>query len=89
MKPFNKNTVLLLIANPVDVLTYFALQYAGLPENQVIGSGTFLDTARLRGALAAKTGVSAGSIDAYVLGEHGASQFVSFSVLPSEKAISI
>ena len=76
MKPFGENTVLLLVANPVDVMTYFALQYAGLPKGQVIGSGTFLDSARLRGGVASKAGVSASSIDAYVLGEHGESQFV-------------
>jgi L-lactate dehydrogenase len=76
MKPFNKAAILLLIANPVDILTYFALQYSGLPATQVIGSGTFLDSARLRGALAAKAGVAASSIDAFVIGEHGESQVV-------------
>ena len=77
MKPFNKEAILLLIANPVDVLAYFALQYSGLPTTQVIGSGTFLDSARLRGALAAKASVAASSIDAFVIGEHGESQVVS------------
>lgn len=76
MKPLKKSAILLLIANPVDILTYFALEYSGLPKNQVIGSGTFLDSARLRGAVAAKAGVAASSIDAYVLGEHGESQVV-------------
>ncbi|GAB7333266.1 hypothetical protein MBLNU13_g04909t2 [Cladosporium sp. NU13] len=71
MKPFNKEAILLLIANPVDILAYFALQYSGLPATQVIGSGTFLDSARLRGALAAKASVAASSIDAFVIGEHG------------------
>jgi L-lactate dehydrogenase len=77
MKPFNPAAILLLIANPVDILAYFALQYSGLPRTQVIGSGTFLDSARLRGALAAETGVAASSIDAFVIGEHGESQVVS------------
>ena len=77
LKPFNKEAILLLIANPVDVLSYFALQYSGLPTTQVIGSGTFLDSARLRGALAAKASVAASSIDAFVIGEHGESQVVS------------
>lgn len=76
MKPFKEEAILLLIANPVDILTYFALQYSGLSRNQVIGSGTFLDSVRLRGALATKTGVAASSIDAFVLGEHGESQIV-------------
>ena len=80
MKPFNKEAILLLIANPVDILAYFALQYSGLPSTQVIGSGTFLDSARLRGALAAKASVAASSIDAFVIGEHGESQVVSSSV---------
>jgi L-lactate dehydrogenase len=80
MKPFRQDTVLLLVANPVDVLTYFAQQYSSLPKSQVIGSGTFLDSARLRGILANKAQVAASSIDAYVLGEHGESQFVAWSL---------
>ncbi|KAJ4376008.1 hypothetical protein N0V83_001288 [Neocucurbitaria cava] len=80
MKPFRPDTILLLVANPVDVLTYFAQQFSSLPKHQVLGSGTFLDTARLRGILASKAGVAASSIDAYVLGEHGESQFVAWSL---------
>jgi L-lactate dehydrogenase len=57
MKPFKKDTILLLIANPVDVLTSFAQEIAGLPKSQVIGSGTFLDSIRLRGLLAEQAGV--------------------------------
>ena len=72
--------MLLLVANPVDVLTYFAQKYSELPKQQVIGSGTFLDSARLRGILASKAEVAASSIDAYVLGEHGESQFVAWSL---------
>lgn len=92
MKPFRKDTVLLLVANPVDVLTYFARQFSGLPDHQVIGSGTFLDSARLRGILANKSEVAASSIDAYVLGEHGESQFVAWSLVsvggvPLERAL--
>ncbi|OAP54482.1 L-lactate dehydrogenase [Fonsecaea erecta] len=79
MKPFREDTVILLVANPVDVLTYFCQKYSGLPKGQIIGSGTFLDSARLRGILAAKLGVDAGSVDAYVLGEHGESQMVAWS----------
>ena len=52
MMPFNNSAVLLIISNPVDILTYFAQQLSGLPIEQVIGSGTFLDTQRLRGVLA-------------------------------------
>ncbi|EXJ71218.1 uncharacterized protein A1O5_05024 [Cladophialophora psammophila CBS 110553] len=79
MKPFRDDIVILLVANPVDVLTYFCQKFSGLPQGQIIGSGTFLDSARLRGILAAKVGVDAGSVDAYVLGEHGESQVVAWS----------
>lgn len=92
MKPLRSDTILLIVANPVDALTYFAQKYADLPKNQVIGSGTFLDSARLRGILANKAEVAASSIDAYVLGEHGESQFVAWSLasiggVPLDKAI--
>jgi L-lactate dehydrogenase len=80
MKPLKSDTILLLVANPVDALTHFAQVYAELPKTQVIGSGTFLDSARLRGILAEKAQVAASSIDAYVLGEHGESQFVAWSL---------
>ena len=78
MKPFREDTIILLVTNPVDILTYYAQKFSGLPKNQVLGSGTFLDSARLRGILAQKCGVAASSIDAYVLGEHGESQMASF-----------
>lgn len=81
MKPFKDSAVLLLVANPVDVLVYFAQRYSELPPSQVIGSGTFLDSIRLRGLLAAHAQVAASSIDAYVLGEHGDSQFVAWSLV--------
>ncbi|KAI0604623.1 L-lactate dehydrogenase [Pyrenophora tritici-repentis] len=80
MKTFRADTVLLIVANPVDILTFFAQKFSGLPKQQVIGSGTFLDSARLRGILASKAEVAASSIEAYVLGEHGESQFVAWSL---------
>lgn len=79
MQPFGEHTILLLVANPVDVITHFAREFSGLPTSRVFGSGTFLDSARLRGVLASKAAVAASSIDAYVLGEHGESQFVAWS----------
>jgi malate/lactate dehydrogenase len=79
MKPFRDDTIIILVTNPVDILTYFAQKLSGLPKNQVIGSGTFLDSARLRGILSQKCGVAASSIEAYVLGEHGDSQMVTSS----------
>lgn len=58
MRPFKKDAILLLVANPVDVLTCFAQEVAGLPREQVIGSGTFLDSIRLRKRISEKAGVS-------------------------------
>ncbi|KAL5344864.1 hypothetical protein ACLOAV_010261 [Pseudogymnoascus australis] len=79
MKPFRSDTILLVVANPVDLLTSLAQELSGLPTSQVLGSGTFLDSVRLRGLLAAKAGVAANSIDLYVLGVHGDSQVVAWS----------
>ncbi|KAG9196601.1 l-lactate dehydrogenase-like protein [Alternaria panax] len=79
MAPISPHTILLLVANPVDILTYFARRLSGLPESQVLGTGTSLDSARLRGVLAEKAEVAPNSIDAYVLGEHGDSQFIAWS----------
>jgi L-lactate dehydrogenase len=58
MSPIRNDAVLLLVSNPVDVLTYFAQKLSGLPKGQVIGSGTFLDSVRLRSALAEQVQVS-------------------------------
>jgi L-lactate dehydrogenase len=80
MAPISPHAILLLVANPVDILTYFARKLSGLPESQVLGTGTSLDSARLRGILAQKAEVAPNSIDAYVLGEHGDSQFVSVNI---------
>jgi len=79
MKPIRSDAILLVVSNPVDVLTSFAQRLSLLPETQVIGCGTFLDTVRLRIMLAHKLGVPPRSIDAYVLGAHGHSQFVAWS----------
>lgn len=76
MKPIRSDAILLLVANPVDVLTYFAQQLSGLPRSQVLGSGTLLDSVRLRGILGPKLQVAETAINAYVVGEHGDSQCV-------------
>ncbi|MDX8336163.1 L-lactate dehydrogenase [Candidatus Cetobacterium colombiensis] len=68
-----------VITNPVDVVTYFVQKLSGLPHHQVIGTGTGLDSARLRRALSTKLNVDAKSIQAYMLGEHGDSQMGVFS----------
>ncbi len=67
--------ILLVVANPVDVLTYAAWRLSGLPASQVIGSGTVLDSSRLRYALARRFDMDAKSIHAHVAGEHGDSEF--------------
>ena len=71
--------VFVVATNPLDVMTYLTLRYSGLPHSHVIGSGTTLDTARLRYILSEKTGVNPKNIEAYVIGEHGDSEFVPWS----------
>ncbi|HET8988810.1 MAG TPA: L-lactate dehydrogenase [Humibacillus sp.] len=68
------HAVHIMVTNPVDVVTYAALKVSGLPPNQLFGSGTVLDSSRLRFLLAEHTGVAAQSIHAYVVGEHGDSE---------------
>ncbi|WIY82461.1 hypothetical protein [Propionimicrobium sp. PCR01-08-3] len=67
------------VSNPCDVVTRLVHDLSGLPANRVLGTGTSLDSARLRRAIATKTGVSIRSIDAYMLGEHGFSGLAAFS----------
>ncbi|KAL5381068.1 hypothetical protein DPSP01_007327 [Paraphaeosphaeria sporulosa] len=81
MRPFKKNAILLIVTHPVDILTSLAYEVSGLPPAQVIGTGTLLDSVRLRGMLAEQVGVAASSIDAMVVGEHGGSQFVPWSLV--------
>ncbi|WP_413626966.1 L-lactate dehydrogenase [Fructilactobacillus vespulae] len=67
--------IFLVAANPVDVLTYATQKISGFPKEKVIGSGTSLDTGRFRVAVAKKLNVDPASVDAYILGEHGDSEF--------------
>lgn len=67
--------ILLLVTNPVDVLTYVALRLSGLPRRQVLGSGTVLDTSRLHYLLAERCGVAVTNVHGYIVGEHGDSEF--------------
>src|SRR3984893_3859625 len=71
---YNPHGILLIASNPVDVLTYAAWKWSGLPANRVIGSGTSLDTSRFRRRLAEHYGVASDNVHAYVIGEHGESQ---------------
>ena len=66
---------LVIVSNPVDVLTYVALKESGLPKNRVFGTGTTLDTSRLKSYLADAFNVDSKAVDAYILGEHGDSSF--------------
>ena len=68
--------VVLIITNPVDVVTYAALKISGLPRHQVLGSGTVLDSSRLRSLIARHCGVAVQSVHAYIAGEHGDSEIV-------------
>ncbi len=68
------DALILMVANPVDVLTYVAWKISGLPPAQVLGSGTVLDTARFRYLLAQKLNVDPRSLHAYIIGEHGDSE---------------
>ena len=70
----------IIVSNPVDILTYTFNKFSGLPENRIIGSGTILDTSRLRARLAEYYHINQTNVHAYVFGEHGDSSFVPWSV---------
>lgn len=86
---YSPNAILLIVANPVDILTYIAYKLSGLPANKVIGSGTVLDTSRLRYNLSNEFDIDARNIHGYIIGEHGDSEFpvwssVTIGALPLE-----
>lgn len=68
---YSPNTILLIVSNPVDILTYVAWKLSGLPQNQVIGSGTNLDSARFRFLLSEKLNIAPTSCHGWMIGEHG------------------
>ena len=70
------NGIIIVASNPVDLMTYVVAKVSGLPKNQIIGSGTVLDTARLRYLLADYFKISSKNVHAYIMGEHGDSSFV-------------
>lgn len=74
------NAIYIIVANPVDILTYAFCKVSGLPERQVIGSGTILDTSRLQSELAKRFQISPKNVHAHVYGEHGDTSFVPWSL---------
>ena len=73
--------IYIIVSNPVDILTYVFTKISGLPENQIIGSGTILDTSRLQSELARRFYISPKNVHAHVYGEHGDSSFVPWSLV--------
>ena len=75
----NRDAILLIVSNPVDVLTWAAWKLSGYPANRVLGSGTVLDTARLKYLLRERLGVDSRSVHAFIIGEHGDSELAVWS----------
>lgn len=71
--------IFLIATNPLDVMTYLTWKYSNLPHSRIIGSGTSLDTSRLRFMIGEKLNISPKSVHAYIIGEHGDSEFAPFS----------
>ncbi len=76
---YNKEGIMLIVANPVDILTYAAVKLSGFPENRVFGSGTVLDTARLKYLLGEHLSVDSRSVHSFIIGEHGDSEIVAWT----------
>ena len=74
------DAILLIVSNPVDIMTYATLKITGFPSSRVIGSGTVLDTARFRYLLAQKFDIDSRSVHAYIIGEHGDSELPVWSL---------
>lgn len=74
------DAVYIIVTNPVDIVTYTAITSCGIPENQVIGTGTMLDSGRLRAILGDRLHLSYSNVHAYVLGEHGDSSVICWSL---------
>lgn len=75
-----EDVILMTVSNPVDILTYVTYKLSGLRKNQVLGSGTVLDTSRLKYMISKKTGVDARNCHTYIIGEHGDSEVAAWSV---------
>jgi L-lactate dehydrogenase len=77
---YNNDCILLVVTNPVDILTYITYKLSGFPKNKVIGSGTVLDTARFRYLLGDHVGIDTRNIHAYIIGEHGDTEVATWSL---------
>ena len=80
MKYAPDDVILLTVTNPVDILTYATYKLSGLPKNQILGSGTVLDTSRLKYMISRMTGIDARNCHTYIIGEHGDSEVAAWSV---------
>lgn len=76
----HSNAIILIVSNPVDILTYVAQEHSGLPRTRILGSGTVLDSSRFRYLLSQHCGVDVRNMHAYILGEHGDSEFAAWSM---------
>lgn len=77
---YSPNAILLVVANPVDILSYVAYKLSGFPKERVIGSGTVLDSSRLKYEISQRLEIDPRSIEAYVMGEHGDTEFPAWSL---------
>lgn len=77
---YNPNSILLVVSNPVDVLTYITYKLSGFPKERIIGSGTVLDTSRFRYMLSKHFGIDVRNIHTYIMGEHGDSEIATWSL---------
>lgn len=68
---YSPDTILMVVSNPVDILTYVAWKISGFPKNRVIGSGTNLDSSRFRFLLSQRLEIAPSSCHGYIIGEHG------------------
>ena len=81
LNPIKSSAIILLVTNPVDILTHLAYQIFNIPQERIIGTGTLLDSARLRWRIAEHFDVNIKNVHGYVLGEHGDSEFVAWSTV--------
>lgn len=79
LMPINPRAIIIMVSNPLDILTLYLRNKKIVPDNQIFGSGTFLDSVRLAGLIAKKFNIAPESVHAWILGEHGDSQFAAWS----------